>query len=216
MNGSNIETRAASGAERYALHGLSLPRSVLKALHKRGVSCQPAVSLEHQHLADRYVLRGLESGGAVSDLGRACAFVATNGQPLPWLQRIDSIGVNGRHAIYLAEAFVRIEMLRVGRTCELVVTSHALSSISGRNRPDILSQKIFHGRDGVLPHDLWKEDQRVLRGSIAPVFYSRAGEIVTLPAHFESAIKKATVCVCCVGCKHAHVGVPPVSEGLRA
>ena len=58
---------------RHALHGLSLPVSTLKALQNRGVYCTPGVSLEHQHLARRYVLRGVESGGAVIDMGRACA-----------------------------------------------------------------------------------------------------------------------------------------------
>ena len=73
------------------------------------------VSLEHQHLARRYVLRGVESGGAVSGMGRACAFVAEDGSSLPWLQSIHSIAVNGRHAILLAESMVRIEMLRTSR-----------------------------------------------------------------------------------------------------
>jgi hypothetical protein len=49
------------------------------------------------------VLRGVESGGAVSDMGRACAFVSPDGDPLPWLQLLDSIAVNGRHAIFLAD-----------------------------------------------------------------------------------------------------------------
>ena len=70
-------------ASRSAHHGLSLPHATLKALEKRGVYCTPGVSLEHQHLAKRYVLRGVESGGAVSDMGRACAFVAEDGSPLP-------------------------------------------------------------------------------------------------------------------------------------
>src|SRR6516164_2860098 len=71
MAGTIREQQTRSDADRCALHGLSLPRSVLRALHKRGINCQPAVSLEHQHLANRYVLRGVESGGAVSDVGRA-------------------------------------------------------------------------------------------------------------------------------------------------
>lgn len=205
----NTTPKARAGADRYAPHGLSLTRSVLNALHKRGIHCQPAVSVEHQHLANRYVLRGVESGGAVSDIGRACAFVAPDGSSLPWLQRIDSIGVNGRHAIYLAEHFVRLEMLRGGQTCELVVTSHTLSCPPGHTRPSIRSEVIFHGRDGSIPRDLWKPHHGTLRGSVAPVFYSRAGESVPLPAPFELAIRKVTACVCCVGCKHSHLGVPP-------
>ena len=74
----------------------------------------PGVSVEHQHVAKRYVLRGVESGGAVADMGRACAFVLPDGKPIPWLQSIDTIAVNGRHAVILAESLVRIEMMRVG------------------------------------------------------------------------------------------------------
>lgn len=79
----NTTPETRPGANRYALHGLSLPRSVLNALDKRGIYCQSAVSLEHQHLANRYVLRGVESGGAVTDIGRASAFVAPDGSPFP-------------------------------------------------------------------------------------------------------------------------------------
>ena len=207
-----MELKTRSVADRYVLHGLSLPRSVLNALRKRGIHCQPAVSLEHQHLAHRYVLRGVESGGAVSDIGRASAFVAPDGSPLGWLQRIDSIGVNGRHAIFLAEALVRLDLLRVGRTCELVMTSHILSCLPGRTRPDIQSKLIFHEHDGMLPLDLWKQEHRALRGSLAPVFYSRSGEVVTLPEQFKRAIRDITACVCCVGCKHSHLGVAPGSS----
>ena len=215
MANLNTELKTRPSADRYALHGLSLPRPVLNALDKRGFYCQPAVSLEHQHLANRHVLRGVESGGAVSDIGRACAFVAPDGRPLPWLQRIDSIGVNGRHAIYLAENLVRLEMLRVGETCELAVTSHTLSCPPGRTRPEIWSELIFHGRDGSLPRDLWKQVPGLRGDNVAPVFHSRAGEVLTLPKQFDRAIRKITACVCCIGCKHSHVGVPSGAAGER-
>jgi hypothetical protein len=194
---------------RRAPHGLTLPASVLKALQKRGIYCTTGVSLEHQHLAKRYVLRGVESGGAVSDMGRACAFVSSGGDPLPWLQSLDSIAVNGRHAIFFAESLVRVEMLRTVRTCELAITLHTLSSVPGRNRPDVDSTLLFRGRDGVLPLDLWKEEHRALRGELTPIFYDRAGELLAPPPRFEEVIRKVTIAVCCVGCKHAHVGVPP-------
>ena len=199
----------------HALHGLALPASVLKALQKRGIYCTPGVSLEHQHLAKRYVLRGVESGGAVSDMGRTCAFVSPEGDPLPWLQSLDSIAVNGRHAIFLAESLVRVEMLRTVRTCELAITLHTLSRMPGRNRPDVTTKLLFRGRDGVLPIDLWKDEHRALRGRMTPVFYDRAGEVLHLPPRFEEAIRRVTAAVCCVGCKHPHVGVRPVAEGLR-
>lgn len=203
-------------SSRHALHGLSLPASTLKALQNRGVYCTPGVSLEHQHLARRYVLRGVESGGAVVDMGRACAYLSSEGRPLAWLQAIDSIAINGRHAIYIAESLVRIEMVRMFRTCELAISLHNLSLPPGRPRPVIASRLLFRGRDGALPLDLWREENKALRGEVAPVFYNRAGEIIGLPHRFEEAIKKITAAVCCLGCRHTHVGVSPIADGVMA
>ena len=203
------------GSSAHALHGLSFPAATLQALHRRGIYCTPGVTVEHQHLAKRYVLRGVESGGAVADMGRFCAYLSADGLPLPWLQIIDSIAVNGRHAIFLAETLVRVEMLRTVRTCELAITLHTLSHMPGRIRPEVASAPLFRGRDGVLPLDLWKEEHRALRGKLTPIFYDRAGEVLHLPQRFEEAIRKVTAAVCCVGCKHSHVGVPPVAERLR-
>jgi hypothetical protein len=202
--------RPGTASSRHALYGLALPSSVLKALQKRGIYCTPGVSLEHQHLARRYVLRGVKSGGAVSDMGRVCAFVAEDRSPLPWLQPIHSIAVNGRHAIFLAESMVRIEMLRSQRTWDLAITLHTLSRVPERERPQIVSKSLFRGRDGVLSVDLWKDEHRGLCGKLAPIFYSRAGEALPFPPPFEEAIRKITAATCCVGCKHTHVGVSPV------
>ena len=200
--------KPSSTARSYVLHGLSLPASVLRALQHRGIYCVSGVTVEHQHLAKRYVLRGVESGGAVIDMGRACAYLSPDGRPLPWLQSIDSIAVNGRHAIFLAESFVRIEMLRVGHTYELTITRHELSVGSGRARPEISSALLFQGQDGTLPLDLWKEEHKARRGELAPTFYSRSGEAISPPERFETAIRKITGAVCCIGCRHTHVGVP--------
>ena len=48
-----------------ARRGLTLSRRVLRRLNEVGIFAQSQVSLEHQHLAKRYVVRGIESGGAV-------------------------------------------------------------------------------------------------------------------------------------------------------
>jgi len=143
-------------------------------------------------------------------MGRACAFVATDGSALPWLQRVDSIAVNGRHAIFLAESLVRIEMLRMVHTYELAISVHSLALSAGRRRPEIVSRLLFRGRDGSLPLDLWKEEHRALRGELAPTFYNRAGEPMTAPQHFEKAIRKITAAVCCIGCRHTHLGMSPI------
>jgi len=215
MKAVPAKRKPESASLRHALYGLALPASVLKALQNRGIYCTPGISLEHQHLAKRYVLRGVESGGAVSDMGRVCAFVSPEGDPLPWLQSLDSITVNGRHAIFLAESLVRVEMLRTVRTCELAITLHTLIHLPGRTRPEVASAPLFRGRDGVLPLDLWKEEHRALRGKLTPIFYNRAGEVLQPPQRFDEAIRKVTTAVCCVGCRHSHVGVLPVAGGLR-
>jgi hypothetical protein len=158
----------------------------------------------------------VESGGAVVDMGRACAYLSSEGSPLAWLQRIDSIAVNGRHAIFIAESLVRIEMLRMLHTCELAISLHTLSRNSGRSRPEIASRLLFRARDGALPLDLWREEHKESRGNVAPVFYNRAGEVIGLPHRFEEAIKRITAAVCCLGCRHTHVGLPPIADGVKA
>ena len=60
--------------------GLRLSRQALRVLKERGIFAHSPVSLEHQHLAKRYVVRGLESGGAVGDLGRYVTFAREDGQ----------------------------------------------------------------------------------------------------------------------------------------
>jgi hypothetical protein len=55
--------------ELLARQGLRFPAIILGHLSSAGIYCRPTVSIEHQHLAKRYVLRGVECGGAVADLG---------------------------------------------------------------------------------------------------------------------------------------------------
>src|SRR6266480_5369585 len=98
------------GRNQSASHrGLNLPGRVRRRLREVGILARADVGLEHQHLAKRYVIRGVESGGAVAELGAYSSFVNEQGAALPWLQRIDSIGVNGVHAIVVAPIFVRVQ-----------------------------------------------------------------------------------------------------------
>ena len=118
-----------------ARQGLRLPAITLKHLQSAGIYCQPTVSIEHQHLARRYVLRGVESGGAVADLGAYASFVAEDGNALPWLQRVDIIGVNGVHAIVVGPVLLRMEMIRIERTYDLLITRHSLTGSDSGRRP---------------------------------------------------------------------------------
>jgi len=203
---------ATSKANRYARYGLPLQQQTLRALEKRGIYCQPSVSIEHQHLAQRYVLRGVESGGAVADMGRYCAYLDAHGNPALWLQQIDSISGNGRHAIVIAPELVRIEMLRVGHTYELAITRLWLKTVEGHTRPAIATAPIFRGHQGTLAVELWNAENKSRRGTIAPVFYTAAGEVLDLPNRFEEAIRKITGAVACLGCKHTHIAVTPATN----
>jgi len=203
---------STSNASRYARYGLSLPIQTLRALEKRGIYCQPSVSIEHQHLARRYVVRGVESGGAVADMGRYCAYLNADGDPAPWLQRIDSISGNGRHAIVIAPELVRIEMLRIGHTYELAITRLWLKTEEGRSRPAIATALVFRGHQGTLALELWNAENKSLRGTVAPVFYTAAGEVLDLPERFDEAIRNITGAVVCLGCKHTHIAGDPVAN----
>lgn len=191
-----------------ARQGLRLPAVTLKQLRGAGIYCQPSVSIEHQHLAKRYVLRGVESGGAVAELGAYASFVDSQGGPLPWLQRVDSIGVNGVHAIVVAPVLVRVEMLRIQRTYDLLITLHSLATSAGNQRPRLESAILFYGRRGSLEMELWGKDAE-FRDAVCPVFYSRSGEAVTLPSELQRAAVLIASAVCCVGCRrHCHLLEP--------
>jgi hypothetical protein len=197
-----------------ARQGLRLPALTLKRLRSAGIYCQPSISMEHQQLAKRYILRGVESGGAVADLGAYSSFVHEHGTALGWLQRVDSVGVNGVHAVVVAPVLIRVQMLRVERTYDLLITRHSLVTTGVGQRPRLESSIAFYGRRGTLEMDLWGKDA-AYRGTVAPVFFSRAGEIATLPAEFQNAAALITAAVCCLGCRHCHLLQPqPLAMNL--
>lgn len=197
-----------------ARQGLRLPQIVLKRLRDAGIYCQPTVSVEHQNLAKRYVVRGVESGGAVADLGAYSSFVGERGASLAWLQRVDSIGVNGVHAIVVAPVLIRLEMLRIERTYDLLITRHSLASSAGNARPLLESSILFYGRRGSLEMELWGNDV-AFRGAVSPVFYTRGGERVVLPSDFQEAAARITSAVCCLGCRHCHLIEPGLSARVQ-
>jgi hypothetical protein len=176
----------------------------LKCLRTAGIYCQPSVSIEHQYLAKKYVLRGVESGGAVAQVGAYASFVDERGNTLPWLQRVDSIGVNGVHAIVVAPVLVRVQMLRIERTYDLLITRHQLAKSENSQKPQLESSILFYGRRGSLEMELWGKDVG-FRGTVCPVFYTRSGESVVLPNDLQDAATRITSAVCCLGCRHCHL-----------
>jgi len=192
--------------------GLRLSRQALRVLKERGIFVQAAVSLEHQHLAKRYVVRGVGSGGAVGDLGRYVTLAQENGQPIEYLHPVESIGVDGLHAVVIAPVLVRIEMLRKERTYELLITQHRPGEPIDGKRPFLETKMLFRGVHGRLELDLSGKDKSQT-GAVVPTFYSLAGEEVTIPKRFQEAIRAVTKAVSCIGCSHCHFVTGPKEEG---
>lgn len=183
--------------------GLPLPRRAVRVLREHGIFAHAIVSVEHQHLADRYVLRGLESGGSTGDIGRYVTFAGTGGQPLECLHPVESIAVNGLHAIVIVPEVVRVDMLRKDHTYELLITGHRLSAADNGTRPRLETELLFRGVHGRLELDLSRRD-KVQAGKVTPLFYSFSGEQVNVPEKFMAVIQAATHGVNCIGCAHSH------------
>lgn len=185
------------------LAGLPLARRALRLLKDRGIYAHSQLSVEHQQLAQRYVIRGLESGGCVGDVGRYVSFADEGGNFLEYLYPVEVIGVNGLHAVVISAALVRADMLRKGHTYDLLITRHMLGSVMDGQRPALDSEILFRGIHGRLELDLTGKD-KVQAGSVAPTFYSLAGEVVAIPEKFLALVRATTKGVNCSGCSHVH------------
>jgi hypothetical protein len=192
--------------------GLALARRAVRMLKDRGIYAHSVVSVEHQQLAQRYVLRGLESGGSAGDVGRYVTFADEDGQPLEYLHPVEAIGVNGLHAVVISAAFVRVDMLRKGRTYELLITRHSLRSVTDVRRPQLETGILFRGIHGRVELDLSGKD-KAQAGNVVPTFYSLAGEVIAIPEKFLALVRATTKGVNCVGCTHAHYLRKPCPVG---
>jgi hypothetical protein len=182
--------------------GLRLSRGALGVLRERGIFAQSSVSLEHQHLAKCYVIRGLESGGAAGDVGHYVTFAREDGRPAEYFCPVETIGVNGPHAVVLAPVLVRIEMLRKASTYELLITQHRPCQVNG-TRPRLASKILFRGVHGRLELDLSAKD-KARAGTVLPTFCPRGGDEVGIPRRLRSAVRAVTAAVNCAGCSHCH------------
>jgi hypothetical protein len=196
-----------------ARRGLTLSRRALRRLDEVGIFVQSSVSLEHQHLAGRYVIRGIESGGAVKDLGRYVTFCGPDGNALPFLHPVDAIGVNGVHAVVVAPALVRVELFRTGRSCQLLITGHQPGKAEDGRRPPLENTVVFRGVNGLLEVEAFS-DKSVVVAPVVPQFWSRAGEKLEIPSDLIAAVAAATKGTTCIGCSHAHYLVAPIAVSV--
>jgi hypothetical protein len=183
-------------------------RRIERRLQEVGVVCQPEVSLQYQTLSKRSVLRGMESGGAIKEIGRYVTFCETKGDRIPWLQPIDSVGVNGRHAVVIAPELVSVEVFRVRNTYDVLIVKHDVLQPTEGPRGRIEARVLFRGRQGHLPLDL-TGDEKGMAGQIVPEFFNKAGERVEIPPEFVGVLKAAVRGANCVGCTHQHYLTAP-------
>src|SRR5713226_3494227 len=183
-------------------------RRIERRLQEVGVLCQPEVSLHYQILAKRSVLRGVESGGAIKEIGRYVTFCDERGDRIPWLQPIDSVGVNGRHAVVIGPGIVSVEVFRVRNTYDVLIVKYDVSQPLESQRGRIEARVVFRGRQGHLPLDL-TGDEKGMAGQIVPEFFNKAGERVEIPPEFVGALRAAVRGANCVGCAHQHYLTAP-------
>ena len=120
--------------------------------------------------------------------------------------------MNGLHAVVVAPVLVRIELLRKGRTYELLITQHRPSEPVDGKHPALETKVLFRGIHGRLELDLSGKDKSQA-GAVLPTLYSLAGEEVRIPKRFHEAIRAITKAVNCIGCSHSHFVRAPKVEG---
>jgi hypothetical protein len=156
----------------------------------------------------------VESGGAIKEIGRYVTFCGERGERIAWLQPIDSVGVNGRHAVVIALGLVSVEVFRVRNTYDVLIAKYDVSQPAEGQRSRIEARVLFRGRQGHLPLDL-TGDERGMAGQIVPEFFNRAGERVEIPPEFVGVLKAAVRGSACVGCTHQHYLTAPTAAAAK-
>ena len=189
-------------------------RRMERKLQDAGVFCQPDISIQYQSIAERSVLRGVESGGSNRDIGRYVTFCDERGEPVPWLQPIDSVATNGRHSVVIATAFISVDVFRMRNTYDLLIAQHRVAEAVGV-RGRIESKVIFRGRQGYLPLDLTGTEKDI-SGQILPEFFNKAGERMGIPPTLVAIVKAAVRGANCIGCRHQHyVTAPKLADAMK-
>jgi hypothetical protein len=113
----------------------------------------------------------------------------------------------------VAPVLVRIELLRTGRTCQLLITRHQPGKTENGRRPPLENTLLFRGVNGLLEVEAFS-DKSDLVAPVVPQFWSRAGEKLEIPSDLIAAVAAATRGATCVECSHAHYLVAPIAVGV--
>jgi hypothetical protein len=86
---------------------------------------------------------------------------------------------------------MRAEMLRKGRTYELLITRHWLTSVTDGQRPQLGTEVLCRGVHGRLEVDLSGKD-KAQAGNMVPKFYSVADAAIAIPGKFLPLVRATT------------------------
>jgi hypothetical protein len=190
---------------------LRLDKETLARLKKDRVYCDTRVRQEFQEKNQKYVVRGIDSGGATPDIGHYITYCNVDGSPLNMLHPVETFNSNGLHAVVVAPDFIKVEMLRIGKTYNLMI-SHSRNAHRTRNRKRwLLHYPIFLGLQGYLGKDLVGKDANV-RGQVKPEFYTHAGEVQEIPEQYHSVVRAVTAAVNTINLNNSVYALPPKEE----
>ncbi len=189
-------------------------RRIERRLQEAGILCLPEVSLQYQTLAKRSVLRGVESGGAVKEIGRYVTFCDERGERLAWLQPIDSVGVNGRHAVVIALGLVSVEVFRVRNTYDVLIAKYDVLQLAESQRGRIEARVLFRGRQGHLPLDLTGEEKG-MGGSDRSRILQQGWGTRRDPAGVRGGAKSRRARSGLCGCTHQHYLTAPKAAAKK-
>ena len=144
----------------------------------------------------------------MKEIGRYVTFCDELGEPISWLQPIDSVAANGRHAVVVAAALVSVEVFRVRNTYDVLIVRHDVVQPADGRRGRVEAKVVFRGRQGYLPLDLTGGEKN-MAGQIVPEFFSKAGEHIDIPAEFGKVLRAAVRGATCVACTHQHYLTAP-------
>jgi len=139
-------------------------------------------------------------------------FCDERGEPLPWLQPIDSVATNGRHSVVIATALITVDVFRIRNTYDLLIARH--QAVEAGNRGRIESKVVYRARQGYPPLDLTGAEKD-MAGQIRPEFFNKAGERMTIPPALVAVVKAAVRGANCNGCRHQHyVTAPKLADAM--
>lgn len=182
---------------------LQMNEAVKSRLKTAGIYADWRISIEFQPQAKEWVLRGVESGGAVEGIGYYITYCDLEGEALPMCYPIGTLAVNGLHSVVVAPSLVKVEMLRIRNSYMLLISRHVRTKRTRNGKRWILNYPVFLGVRGYLELELWGKHKE-MSGVVFPCFKSRCGEVMQFPKKFQPVVLAATAGTNCIGCSKSY------------